>query len=611
MTRRGFAWFMAGVLVAAFLAANGLVGVVLRGARLDLTADRLYTLSDGTRRVLAELNEPIDLTFYYSAGVAARHPAIAAYASRVREMLQSYAGRGGGQIRLHEAEPARFSEEEDAASAAGIIPAESGGETLYFGLAGVNAADEHASIAAFSPAREAYLEYDITRLIAQLQAPTRANVAIISSLPLSPDDRAPLFFSELSRSAQVQVLPRDFTTIPDSATVLALLQPWPLSQAQLYAVDQFLMRKGRAFVAVDPAAMTWDEGPASPFGPPPVVEPKSDLNALLGAWGVSVSGDVIADGKNALGVRTADALGRPAEAPQPLFFKTPATQMARDDLITAGLSRQINFAAPGAVTITQTGGLTATPLVTTSRDTMLLPADAALARPSPQDVARAFHPSGKQETIAVRVSGIAPSAFGAAPPLGISATGHLTKSARAAEIVVVADADFLNDAFYVSEARAPFADNGAFVLNALDLLSGDDALVSLRSRAPSARPLEMIDRMRGEAGARTAATQERLRKEIEDTETRLANLQQTRAGSFDGALGAERTAAERALADGFRARVLALRNELRASERDLRRSIEALQGWLIFVNVWLAPLLVIGAGAFVFWRRRARSEGRV
>jgi ABC-type uncharacterized transport system involved in gliding motility auxiliary subunit len=610
MTRRGFAWFTAGVLCAAFLAANALAGVVMRGARLDLTAGRLYTLSDGTRRVLGDLKEPVDLTFFYSAEVGARYPAIAAYAARVREMLQSYAGRASGQIRIHEVAPGRFTEEEDTAGAAGMVPAETGGETLYFGLAGANAADEHAAIPAFSPAREAFLEYDITRLIAQLEAPTRSEIAIISTLPLGGGDRAPLFFTELARGAPLQVLSRDFTAIPDSATMLAILQPWPLSEAQLYAVDQFLMRKGRAFIAVDPAAVTWDEGPASPFGPPPVVEPRGDLNWLLAAWGVSVSADVLADGQNALSVRTADALGRPGEAPQPLYFKAPAAQMAREDLITAALSRQINFAAPGALTATAVAGLTTTQLVSTSRQTMRFSAEAALARPSPQDVARAFRPSGRAETIALRVSGIAPSAFGPAPPLGIGAAGHLSKSVRPAEIVVVADVDFLNDAFYVSEARAPFADNGAFALNAIDLLSGDDALVSLRSRAPSARPLVMIERMRSEAAARMAGAQARLRKEIDDTESRLANLQRAGAGAFSGALGAERTGAERAEADRFRARVLGLRNELRASERDFRRGVETLQGWLVFVNVWLAPLLVAAAGVFVFWRRRARAEGR-
>lgn len=610
MTRRGFAWFMAGVLCAAFLAANALAGIALRGARLDLTADRLYTLSDGTRRVIAELNEPIDLTFYYSAEVAARYPTIGAYAARVREMLQSYAGRAGGKIRIHEVEPARFSEEEDAASAAGVVPAETGGETLYFGLAGANAADEHAAIPAFSPAREAFLEYDITRLIAQLEAPTRSEVALISSLPATGGDHALLFFSELSRGTRVQILPRDFTAIPDSATVLAVIQPWPLNQAQLYTIDQFLLRKGRAFIAVDPAAVTWDEGLASPFGPPPTVEPTSDLNGLLSAWGVSVSADVLADGANALSVRTADALGRAGEAPQPLYFKAPAAQMARDDLITAALSRQINFAAPGAIAVTGVSGVTATPLVSTSRQTMRFSAQAALARPSPQDVAREFRPSGHAETIALRLSGIGQSAFGAAPPLGVGATAHLAKSSRPAEIVIVADSDFLNDAFYVSEARAPFADNGAFALNAIDLLSGDDALVSLRSRAPSARPLVMIERMRGDAGARLSATQERLRKEIDDAETRLANMQRAGNGAFGGALGAERTDSERAEADRFRARVLDLRNELRASERDFRRGVETLQGWVIFVNVWLAPLLVVVAGVFVFWRRRSRAEGR-
>lgn len=609
MSRRGFAWFMAGVLFAAFLAINALSAVVLRSARIDLTADRLYSLSDGTRQVLGRLTDPIDLTFYYSAEAGARHPSIAAYAARVREMLQSYSGRAGGLVRVHEVSPARFSEEEDAASAAGVVAAEAGGETLYFGLAGVNAADERAAIPAFAPARDAFLEYDITRLIAQLESPRRLEVAVISTLPLAGGEGAPLFFSELSRGARVTILAKDFVTIPESTTLLAILQPWALSEAQTYAIDQFLMRRGRAFIAVDPAAMTWDEGALSPFGPAPVVEPRSDVNGLLAPWGVSVSAEIVADGQNALAVRTTDVLGRSGEARQPLFFGTPVAQMARDDLITAALTRQVNFAAPGAVAITRVDGVTTSPLVTSSRQTARFAADVALSRPEPADMVRAFRPSGRAEIIAARVSGVARSAFGAAPPLGGVPGAHIAKAAGPAEIVLVADADFLNDSFYVSEARSPFADNGAFALNAIDLLSGDDALISLRSRAPSARPLVMLDRMRADAETRLADTQGKLRQEIEDTEARLADLQRA-GGGFSGAMGTERSQAERAEADRFRLRLLQLRNELRASERAYRSNVEALQGWLLFVNVWLVPLLIVAAGVFVFWRRRVRAEGR-
>jgi ABC-2 type transport system permease protein len=603
MTRRGFAWFMAAVIVAVFLSANALTGVWLRGARLDLTADRLYTLSPGTRQVLARLNEPVDLSFFYSAEVGARYPVVAAYAARVRELLQAYAGRARGQIRLQEIDPVRFSESEDAANASGIAPvtAQAGAEPLYFGLAGANAADERAAIAAFSPAREPFLEYDVTRLIAQLEAPSQASIAVISTLPLTGPNGGLLFFNELARGARIDILPRDFTAIPETTSVLALLQPWALDEAQLYAVDQFIMRKGRALIAADPAAVTWDGAG---------VEPASDVSALLAAWGVSMPSGVLADGQNALAVRSSDAFGRVIEAPQPLYFKAPAAQMARDDLTTAALTRQINFAAPGSLNVTLVDGVTVTPLIHTSRQTMRISSASALARPTPREVAQSFRPSGRAETLALRLSGILPSAFGAAPPVGKA--NHVAKSARPAEIVVIADSDFLNDAFYVSDARAPFADNGAFVLNAIDLLAGDDALVSLRSRAPSARPLTMIDRMREEASTRLAATQTRLRKEIEDTEARLGELERRsgNGGYFPGALGAERSAAERAEAERFRARAVQLRGELRATERDFRRGLDVLQGWVMFINIWLAPLLIAAGGAFMLWRRQARAERR-
>jgi ABC-type uncharacterized transport system involved in gliding motility auxiliary subunit len=325
---------------------------------------------------------------------------------------------------------------------------------------------------------------------------------------------------------------------------------------------------------------------------------------------VSVSDEVVIDGRNALNVEAADGFGRRIVAPQPLYFKTPAAQMSRDDLITAGLTGQVNFAAPGALSWTPTDGVTIAPLISTSGGTMRMPAQAAMTRPGPQEVSRDFRPSGKQEVLALRLSGVLASAFGPAAPIGAPAS-HVAKSVRPAQIVIVADSDFLNDGFYVGDNRTPFADNGALMLNAIDMLSGSDALVSLRSRSLSARPLSLLDDLRARASARLAAVQEKLRAQLNDGEAKLEALEKSaQKGGFSGNLGAERTASEQAEIKRFRESVGRTRGDLRASERDYRREIDRVQGWAIFINVWLMPILVAGAGLFFSWRRaKALGDG--
>jgi ABC-type uncharacterized transport system involved in gliding motility auxiliary subunit len=619
MSPRFYALFVAAALLAAFLAANSLADVALRGARLDLTEDRLYTLSPGTRQVIGDLAEPIDLTFYFSRDASARYPAIRTYAARVREMLQSYAGRSRGKVRIHEVDPARFTEREDAATAAGIkaIAPEEGGDPIYLGLTGSNAVDERETIPTLAPAREPFLEYEITRLISELDTPRKLNVAVITTLPLDaeaardPEHAAeqPLFFTELARAAEIHVLPRDFTVIPPDSAVLAILQPWALTPAQLYAVDQFLMTDGRALIALDPAAIGWE---AAGLGAPSVA-PSANLDPLFARWGVSLSQDVVMDGQRALEVQGVDASGRAAIVPQPLYFKALAEQMSRDDLVTAGLRRQINFGAPGGFSWRPVDGVSVAPLIATTRSTMRMPALQALMRPSPQDVAARFAPSGRIETLALRVSGFVRSAFPAAPPGAAAAAAHVARSRKPVDVVFVSDVDFLNDGFYVAQGRQPFADNGAFALNAIDMLAGADALVSLRSRAPSARPLALIESMEAQAATRLAKSQSKLRDELAEADARLAALQDKGRGSgfFTGDLGAELTAEEREEVARFRARALKIRAELRATEREYRRDVGRLEGWIMAINVGFIPLLVAAAGLVVSWRRaRGRADRR-
>jgi ABC-2 type transport system permease protein len=574
-------------------------------------------------RTLDGLSEPLELTLYYSRDGAASAPQVQAYGARVREMLQSFAARSRGQVRFVEVNVEPFSEEEDQAQEAGVEPVRlvEGGDPFYFGLVGANAINDKRTIAFFDPQREAFVEYEITRLIYELENPDRTRVGLITSLPLDPSAQQmqggqPLFASEMGRLMDVTKLAPDFTDIPD-VDVLAIIHPAPLTPAQAYAIDQFILRKGRAFIALDPASLIAQQAAGQsfdPFNPPPQQAlTASNLDPLLARWGVTMTREVVLDLENALPVQAQDANGQPVNAPQPLFFRVPAAQLDREDLMTAWLQRDINFGLAGGLSWSERPGVEAHALARTSAQTMRMAAAMAMLRPTPQQVLQDWVPGGRIETVAVRLTGTLETAFPNGPPEGaalLEGQQALSQSATPAQLVIVSDVDFLADDFYVGPQGA-VADNASFALNAIDILGGSDALVSLRSRAPSTRRMELVERMEADAQRRIERRQQELQTELDETEQQLAELQARGRGSgfFSGDLGAELTPEERGAIDRFRERVVSVRGELRGVERDLRRDIDQLKAAVVFVNVWLAPLLIAGGGLFLFWRRQRRAKG--
>ncbi len=643
MSARRFALLAALALLLMFIGANVTANSWFRSWRIDLTENGLYSLSEGTKRTLDELTEPVELRLFYSRDTAAALPQLQAYAARVREMLQTFAARSHGRVRIVEVDVEPYSEAEDEAVEAGIEPFRpyQGADPIYFGLTGANAIDDQRTIPFFDPQREPFLEYEVTRLIYELENPNRTRVALITSLPIDPAAAnqqmgvQSLFATEMGRLLDVTKLAPDFTEIPD-ADVLAIIHPGNLTPAQLYAIDQFILREGRAFIALDPASlMAQQSGGFDPFNPMGAATVSSNLPALMERWGVTMAPTVVLDLEGALPVQVQDpSTGQMMNAPQPLFFTVPAEQLDRSDLMTAWLRRGVNFGLSGGLSWTEREGVTVQPLARTSGRTMRLPAEAALMRPSPFDIINNWpQTSGRIETVALRLSGAVETAFpqgrpadepapvdeGAAPaaptapPPAPQQRGPLTRSATPAEIVIVADADFLADDFYVDpQSGGAAADNASFALNAIDVLGGSDALVSLRSRAPSVRRMELVEEMEADAERRIRRRQEELQTELQETEARLAQLEARGRGSgfFSGNLGAELTPEENAEIERFRARVVEVRSELRGTERDLRRDIERLEALVVFVNIWLAPLLIAGAGLFLFWRRQRRGRAR-
>lgn len=642
MNGRRFALFAAFALFVMFVAANVTANSWFRSWRLDLTENRIFSLSRGTQQTLDELSEPLELKFYYARDAAAIDPRLQAYAARVRELLQTFQARSGGRVRLVEVNVRAFSDEEDEALEAGIEPVRlyQGADPIYFGLVGANAIDDERVIPLFDPGREAFLEYEITRLIYELENPDRTRVALITALPLDPADAQgafSVFAADFGRFLDVTRLDANFTDISDTFDVLAVIHPGALSDEQLFAIDQFILRKGRAFIALDPAALAAQGAAAfDPFNPTAPAPASSSLAPLLARWGVTLAPTVVLDGENALPVSIPDPqTGQPVDAPQPLFFVVPAAELDREDLATAWLQRGINFGLAGGFTWTVRDGVEFTPLARTSGRTMRLPAEAALMRPSPFDIAAVWQPTGgRVETIALRVAGNLETAFpngrpapapiaavegetAASAPTDLAQTAPrpapVTRSATPAQIVLVADVDFLSNDFYVDpQQQVTVADNGAFALNAIDVLAGSDALVSLRSRSQPVRRMTLLDDMEEEAQERIRTRREQLEAELADTERRLQELQARGRGSgyFTGDLGAELTPEENAEIARFRASRAEIRGQQRRVERDLRREVNGLETLLVFINVWLAPLLVAGAGLFLFWRRQRRGRSR-
>lgn len=619
-----FSTLLAGVIL---LAGNIAAQRLLAGVRIDFTEGGLYTLSHATRVTLGDISEPVDLTLVYARRVGQEYPAVQAHAARVRELLASYQAQSGGRVRVREIDPSPFSEAEDAALAAGIPAIQTNGnDPLYFGIIGRNTIDDTRILPFLAPEQELTLEYDLTRMIARLNHPEPPRIGILSSLPgmNSPDPEGGyILLQDIARSFEIDPVAEDFSALPPELDVLLVAHPPPLSSRQEWLIDQYLLRGGRAVFLVDPAAKTAVTGDM--FGVSNELA-RSSLGRLGRAWGVELAPDAVADAAFALPVPVETA-GRVEELAHPLFLGVPAEAMNRDDPITADLMRVVNFGAPGALLINAPPTSEAvTPLISTGPNPSFIDAGQAARNMTPAEVLRAYRSEPAPLPLAVRISGLLVSAFpGGAPAPDLPRDPARAEAARAAasalpphlqageapaEIIIVADADFIADEFYVVEGGgAAVADNGALVLNALDALAGGSELSRLRSRAPALRPMTRINTMRGEAEDQYLRQQTELESRLAAAQTRLSELQDagTGDGFFAGDPEAELSEEERSELASLRGDILDLRARLRETERDYRRGIDQLEASLKALNIWGGPVVVTLAGLIV-WRRQKRPR---
>ncbi|HEX9809456.1 MAG TPA: Gldg family protein [Alphaproteobacteria bacterium] len=663
--RRSLAVWSIVLAVILFVSVNVIARGTLIGARLDLTADKLFTLSPGTHRVLGQIDEPVTLRFYFSSALAKQLPGVAKYATRVRDMITEYAANAGGKIRFLEIDPVAFSDAEDEAVAFGLqgLPLDRTGEMVYFGLAGSNSTDETEVIPFFSPDRESFLEYDLTRVVYRLANPDRTVVGLMSWLPvrgfpgsmmarMSSMGQPWQLTAQLEQLFAVEDVSSEAAEIPENVDVLLILHPAKISERALYAVDQFLLRGGRAVIFVDPLAEVAQQVPGAGGK---FVETSSDLKPIFEKWGLQydagkVAGDMIAAFRINAGTES-----RPQPLQYPPWLRLDRSNVMGDDPVTTEIDNII-MATAGGLSMKAGTGMTFTPLLATSEQSMYLDAeDLKGGRPDFEGIVSGFKPSGKRLALAARVTGPAGTAFPDGPPAieeymkedpvaerrrqleddplprkkteerrkeaeeirARLAKAHRTESTRPVHAVVVADSDMLRDRFWVQAQNlfgqtiaVPVSDNMNLTTNAIDNLTGSDELIGLRSRGVSRRPFTLVEDLTRKAELELRARERELQKRREETERKLSQLQ-TPGGRAQG----DRTilsAAQIQEINKFKAELLGIRKQLRAVQLGLRKDIEVLEGWLWFFNIGLIPLLVAAAavalGLARIRRRRQRME---
>jgi ABC-type uncharacterized transport system involved in gliding motility auxiliary subunit len=613
-------------LAVLFLAVVMLSNVGLRGMRVDLTQNRLFTLSRGTQQVLAELKEPINLYFYFSRDAAAKQaPLVMPYAARVREFLEELAARSNGKIHLRIVDPQPFSDDEDRAGEFGLQSLQSGGgDALYFGLAGTNSTDGRSAIPAFQADREEFLEYDVAKLINELGTPKKPVIGLISTLGMQGQfnpmtgqmgDPWPIY-TQLEELFTVRSLTPDVDHIDQDVDVLMLVHPKQLPPKTLYAIDQFVMRGGRILLFVDPNAGgdTSGQDPSNPMAGM-MADHSSDLEPLLKAWGVDYDRTkVIGDLDLGLDVRTS------AQSPPVRhigILGLSHDNMDHKDVLTASLDK-INLATAGWVAARPGAKTTFEPLLLSSTGAAPIPAQRFNALTDPATLRDGFKPTGIRYALAARITGPVDSAFPQGPPPDQKApagppAAHLTKSAQPANIVIIADTDMLMDYMWVQmhevfgqRVAQAFANNGDLVANVLDNLSGSSALISVRGRATFSRPFERVEALRHQADDRLRSKALELQAELQQTETKLTELQNKRNDQSSLALSPEQeTELKRFVAEKAR-----VRKELRETQRGLDVDIDRLNSWLKVINIAIAPLCVAIAGVIILsLRRRRRTTG--
>jgi gliding motility-associatede transport system auxiliary component len=616
----------------------------LPSLRIDLTEDKLYSLSDGTRNIVANLQAPIELMFFYSESATEDIPQIRSYGTRVQELLNEIVLASNGRLSLSVIDPEPFSEDEDLATEFGIqaVPVTQGGQAIYFGL--VAAQEESAAInpaigraaetmPLIRPDQEQFLEYEFMKLVSKVNNPDLQVVGLLTELdidggfdPIAGQATQQWMIMDIIRQLYaVQRVDLTANEIDEEIDILMIVHPQGLSEQMLYAIDQFVMRGGKTMVFLDPNADSMvsrsQQGNLIPAGM------SSELPGLLESWGIEFPNDkVLTD--NELALRVSMGQGQRPIAHLGMLG-VQRNFLTQSDIVTSRLET-VNLSSTGIVRQAEGASTRFEPLIVSSTDSMLM--DAALLEDvtDPSVLFDEFVSEGVSHTIAARVSGVIETAFPDGRPVieeeEVEAAAdteveeaaeeepvaeHIASSNGEVNILVFADTDLLGDRMWVQVGQflgqripRPFSNNGDMVINALDNLSGGADLSSIRSRGTYSRPFTRVIQLQRQADDRLRVEEAELLDRLAETEAALAELNQDENGELVGQVTPE----IQAEVDRFNEQMLETRRSLRDVQYQLTEDIEQLGANLKLINTALIPVLLSLLALLLSYLRAQRRK---
>jgi ABC-type uncharacterized transport system involved in gliding motility auxiliary subunit len=474
------------------------------------------------------------------------------------------------------------------------------------------------------------LEYDLSRLIYKLNRQHTPVVGLITGLPVTGGfdmvsqrpTPAWLSIQQLQQMFDVRTLAKEVQSIPSDVDVLLLIHPKQLPEKTQKAIDEFVLRGGHLLVFVDPLAEADKPANNMMTGHFPDAQ-SSDLKRLFSAWGIRLQASkVVLDALN--GLEVVGSNNTTIRHPGILGLRDKA--LNGDDVITRGLG-MLTLSSVGALEVLENPTLKVEPLLSSSEQSMLTDSTRMQMLRDPMTLIKDFQASKTRYPLAVRLSGVAVSAFGpdkdagedsdkdAARPAASAdqqqESAHARKGSKPTNIIVVADTDVLTDRLWVQfrnflgqRIAYPWASNGTFLINAVENLAGSDDLIAIRSRTRKVRPFTLVDTLRVQAEQRFRDKEKELQARLTATENQIAQLQKQKRGDDALVLSPEQKKA----IEQFEQERLRIRKELRQVQHQLNEDIETLGSHLKLLNIAVAPILLTLLLAIVMGRLRRRRH---
>jgi len=606
--------------------------------RVDLTKEKAYTLSPGTKAILRKLDTPVKVRFYCTQSENATPETVflKAYAKRVEDLLAEYKQVAGSKLIVERYDPQPDSDAEDSARLDGIEGQTlSNGEKFYLGLA-VSLLDEKQAIPFLAPNRERLLEYDLSRAISRAVTPDKPVVGIMSPLPVFGMPANPMMMrmgqqgqepwvlvNELKNDFNVRRVGMEVDKIDDDIKVLLLIHPREISDKAQYAVDQFIMRGGKLLAFLDPLPLVDAREQNQMLGSIP--NSGSSIEKLLKAWGISFdTSKVVADlnFKMKVGGRN----NQPQDAPA--FLSVTTEGINNDDIVTSQIDN-IWLPFAGAFSGTPVQGLKETVLLKSTTQSQLV--DGFMANLSGENIIKDFKPSGTAYALAIRLSGKFKTAFPNGKPeekkdedkkegdkkdekvAEKKPDDSLKETKQDNVVILVGDADMLYDHFALRQMQSPFgalsmAMNGNlnFAQNAIEQLAGDNNLIGVRSRATQNRPFTLVKKMQAQAEENYRSKIKELEDSLAETQRRLNELQQKKEKGQRFILSPE----QQAEVENFRKKEAEVKIKLKEERKKLRRDIDSLENRLKWFNIAAMPLVVSASGLTLAFYKRKRTSAK-